>query len=312
MGVSMQGELPDELFPLPQAEDEVEAARQLVMQRWLREVMGGLIPEQPDLSHVQRVLDVACGAGAWAIELASTFPHLQVSGIEHRPFLIDYARALAWERGLTNVTFSVGDIRGDVQKAPQEEIHPPGAPIFSPGAFDLIDMAFVPARIHTRDYPGLIRNLWHLCHPGGVLRWTESDMPATTSPALATLAALFSHAVQAETSWHFPCEHRFTLTHLMGRWLRDAGFERIRYFPYVLDASAGTPAHPSFFRQVWVVMRQARSFLIGKGVITAEAFEALSSQVQRELHEQFFCGLCLIVTVRGEKGMTKGQNDAGD
>jgi len=69
----MQGELPDELFPLPQAEDEVEAARQLVMQRWLREVMGGLIPEQPDLSHVQRVLDVACGAGAWAGLLQSLF-----------------------------------------------------------------------------------------------------------------------------------------------------------------------------------------------------------------------------------------------
>ena len=70
------------------------------------------------------------------------------------------------------------------------------------------------------DYPGLLRRLWRLGRPGGILRWTESDMPATISPALAALAALMSRAARVE----LPCEHRFTVIHLMGRWLRDAGF----------------------------------------------------------------------------------------
>ena len=294
--MSLQSDLPPEPPPSSGFDDESEAARQFVMQRWLGEMMGGLLPEQPDLSTVQNVLDVACGAGAWALELARAFPHLRVTGIDHRPQLVNYARALSQERGLTNATFAVGDLREDEQEGEQERQHPESA-FSSPDAFDLVNLAYSTLWMRHGDYPGLLLRLWRLCRPGGVLRWTESDMPATTSPALAALAALMSQAARVD----LPCEHRFTLIHLMGRWLRDAGFGQIRYYPSVLEVSADAPAHAPFFRQVWMLIRQARTFLLDQSVITSEVFEALTAQVQRELHETSFCGLCLLMTVRGEK-----------
>jgi hypothetical protein len=127
-------------------------------------------------------------------------------------------------------------------------------------------------------------------------------MPATTSPALTALAELMSHAALGE--------HRFTLIHLVGEWLRDAGFGQICYYPSALDVSADTPAHASFFRQVWMLLHQVKPFLLEQGVITPEAFETLIAQVQRELHEPSFCGLCLLVTVLGEKSRHEGKDVA--
>ena len=93
----------------------------------------------PILSGVQTVLDVACGAGAWAIELACAFPHLRVIGIDHRPHLLNYnARALVLEQGLTNVTFSLGDLREEQQEGKQERQHPEST-FPSPGTFDLVE-----------------------------------------------------------------------------------------------------------------------------------------------------------------------------
>jgi hypothetical protein len=96
--------------------------------------------------------------------------------------------------------------------------------------------------------------------------------------------------------------------HLMGRWLRDAGFGQIRSAAAVLEVSADTPDHASFFRQLWMLIHQAGPFLLEQGVITSETLEALFEQVQRELHEPSFCGLCLLVTVRGEKDHDKRED----
>src|SRR5258708_79960 len=62
-GMSSQSDLPSDSPPLSRFDDHSEAARQFVMQHWLRETLDGLLPEQPDLSTVYNVLDVACGAG---------------------------------------------------------------------------------------------------------------------------------------------------------------------------------------------------------------------------------------------------------
>jgi ubiquinone/menaquinone biosynthesis C-methylase UbiE len=294
--MSSQSDLPSDSPPLSRFDDHSEAARQFVMQHWLHETLDGLLPEQPDLSTVYNVLDVACGAGAWAVELARAFPHLRVTGVDHRPQLLNYARALAQEQGLTNATFTVGNLREDEQEGEQEGEHAARA-FPSPGAFDLVHLAYSATWMRHADYPALLQRLWRLCCPGGILRWTESDMPATTSPALAVLASLMSRAAHIE----LPCEHRFTVIHLMGRWLRDAGFGQIRSAASVLEVSVDTPAHASFFRQVWMLIHQAGPFLLEQGVITSEALEALFEQVQHELHEPSFCALCLLVTVQGEK-----------
>src|SRR4051812_40492626 len=58
--------------------------------------MGGVLPEQTDLSPFQRVLDVGCGTGRWLIELAKTTSTCdRLVGVDVSLTFVEYARAQA-------------------------------------------------------------------------------------------------------------------------------------------------------------------------------------------------------------------------
>src|SRR5260370_37105712 len=58
--------------------------------------MGGVLPEQPDPTAFQRVLDVGCGTGGWLIELAQTTPTCtRLAGVDVSFTFVEYARAQA-------------------------------------------------------------------------------------------------------------------------------------------------------------------------------------------------------------------------
>ena len=54
------------------------------------------------------VLDIACGAGAVALPAASIAKH--VTGIDLTPDMIEQAKLLQAEQGLSNLTWHVGDV----------------------------------------------------------------------------------------------------------------------------------------------------------------------------------------------------------
>ncbi|POX40212.1 SAM-dependent methyltransferase [Streptomyces sp. Ru73] len=57
-----------------------------------------------------KVLDIGCGPGTITADLAALVPDGSVTGLEHAPDVLSQARAVAAERGLTNVHFAVGDV----------------------------------------------------------------------------------------------------------------------------------------------------------------------------------------------------------
>src|SRR5689334_19632063 len=74
-------------------ESSAEMSRLQTQDKMLTKAMGGLLTEIPDLSGYRRVLDLACGPGDWALDLAYAHPHLEVIGgdISHR--MVEYANA---------------------------------------------------------------------------------------------------------------------------------------------------------------------------------------------------------------------------
>src|SRR5258708_15848139 len=54
--------------------NQEELDRLQIQDHMLTASMGGVLPEQPDPTAFQRVLDVGCGTGDWLIELAKTTP----------------------------------------------------------------------------------------------------------------------------------------------------------------------------------------------------------------------------------------------
>lgn len=63
-------------------EDATEKARLLLQGRLMSQNMGGLLPEGIELEKVHNVLDMACGPGGWAIDVAFENPEMQVTGVD--------------------------------------------------------------------------------------------------------------------------------------------------------------------------------------------------------------------------------------
>jgi SAM-dependent methyltransferase len=110
------------------------------------------------------VLDVACGPGLVAAAFAQVARH--VTGIDLTPAMIERARTLVRERGLANVTLTVGDVR----PLPYEA-----------GAFSLVVSRF--AFHHFPDPGAVLREMVRVCAPGG--RVVVADTAVSPDPARA-------------------------------------------------------------------------------------------------------------------------------
>src|SRR5579859_1692694 len=111
-------------------ESGAEMARLIDQDHLITEGMGGLLPERSnDFSGIHRLLDVGCGPGGWALEIAFAHPEIEVIGFDISQAMIDYARARARVRGLDNASFRVMDMQKPLD--------------FSDDSFDLVNGRFV-------------------------------------------------------------------------------------------------------------------------------------------------------------------------
>jgi len=91
------------------AENAAEMARLIKQDHLITQHIGGLLAERPDFVHIAHALDIACGPGGWVHEVATTFPAVEVVGIDISRIMIEYAQAQAAMRGLHNARFQVMD-----------------------------------------------------------------------------------------------------------------------------------------------------------------------------------------------------------
>jgi ubiquinone/menaquinone biosynthesis C-methylase UbiE len=296
--------------------EERELVRQLDVTRFLMEEMDGSLPrEQVVIKQLTTVLDVACGAGGWVLDVARTYPHLQVTGIDTCKLYLEYAQRLANKGGLANAHFLAQDMR----------LLDRNTDAFSADSIDLINVAFIASLLLSMDYAALMRSLFRLCRPGGLLRWTEMEFPITNSPAFEQLTALVCRALRVAgqtfippslqiydeifTAWRREegkgvqlAERRHIgITPMMGSWIRHAGCHAVQSFPTVVEVSTGTAAHPYFVRQVEVFGQHIAPFLCTQRVILTDDLTALLNEVQDEIQQADFCGLCFILTVCATK-----------
>src|SRR5258707_11870942 len=88
-----------------------ELARLIRQSRMMTDAQGGLFSDHA-IWPASRVIDLACGPGDWALDLAKAYKDegVEVVGIDISKLLIGYAQAQATAAKITNATFFVGNI----------------------------------------------------------------------------------------------------------------------------------------------------------------------------------------------------------
>ena len=268
-----------------------ELVRVIELERVLTRSLGGILPEHPDLSTFlapfHRVLDVACGPGGWALELAQAYPHLEVMGFDIDPRMINYATTQAQVGRLDNASFKVMNAAGPLD--------------YPDNYFDLVNaryLAVVPIKI----WPEVMQEIFRITRPGGIIRLTENEeYSITTGPAFEKLSGMFIQATKRAGNAASPDGRTTGLTPLLGRFLRNAGCQNIQRKPFVIDWSAGMEVHDAVFQVLSVFMRLVQPFLIQMGVTTQEEADRLYREAEIEMLSDDFCALWYFLTVWGEK-----------
>jgi SAM-dependent methyltransferase len=268
-------------------EAAAETVRLVEQDQLLTQAMGGLFPENPDLSRVRVVLDIGCGPGGWALEVAFRYPHINVIGIDINPTMVEYAFAQARVRKLQNVSFEVMDVRQPLA--------------FPDCSLDLINARLIFSFMNTQLWPTLLAECYRILTPGGIMRCTEAEVAISTSLAQQMLLSYF-YTTLARQKRTFSVDGRTTgITHMLRLLLRNAHFIDIGVRPFVLDASYGTPAYHSSVKDGELGFHLIKPYILRMGLVDEAEYDRLYHQMLLDYTQEDFTNLLYNLTVWGCK-----------
>jgi SAM-dependent methyltransferase len=166
------------------SEQPAETARIIEQSKLFTQAMGGLFPDELDLSGVRRVLDLGCGPGQWVNDVAFEYPKWEVVGVDINATMIAYAHALARSQGRPNISFEVIDITCPFA--------------FADASFDLINARFMVGFQDTTSWPVLLAECRRVLAPGGILLLSEGERGISNSPALQRLEGWLTRALSEQ------------------------------------------------------------------------------------------------------------------
>jgi ubiquinone/menaquinone biosynthesis C-methylase UbiE len=270
------------------AESEAEMGRLLDQDLLLNRTMEGLLPPQLDLSNVHRILDVACGPGGWALEVAFEHPYIEVVGIDISRLMIAYANMRAKTLALDDqAIFKIMDVRKPLD--------------FPDNYFDIVNARYLSGFMHREAWAPLLAECMRITRPGGVIRLTELEWNFTNTPAFEKYLSFITTALSKRDQSFSPSGQGSHVTPVLKRLLRDAGCQNIQRKAYVLDFSAGEQAHQTMYQDLMVGFVLVQPFLQKEDGATPEEIKTVCEQALEEMRSEEFCALWFILSVWGQK-----------
>ena len=214
------------------------------------------------LPHARRILALGCGTGIEVRALRRlTRPEVAITGLDHSPALIDAARRLTANEGLSdNVTYQVGD-------AHQVS--------YGDGQFDIVTLHTLIS--HVDDPPQVLREARRLVRPGGTVAVFDGDYASLTFtyPDHALAKTIEEKLVQLIVA-------NPRIMRDLPRLLRAAGLE-------LVDAEGTLYANIGSSR-FWVGAAESYGVLLGRSGLLPEALveDWRAFQVQSVADNTFF------------------------
>lgn len=268
------------------AENAAEMARLMKQAQMLSKHLG-LFPDFVDVAHAS-LLDIGCGPGEWVLEMARRYPASQITGIDISELMTAYARYSAQEQQLTNVQFQVMDARQPLA--------------FPDASFDAIHARFITGFLSVATWPILLRECLRVLRPGGILCSTEFEsLGITTSLSLTLYNRLIVQAGRRAGQCFTPDGDQYGITAVEHRLLLEAGFQRIGQQAFVINYSAGMPAHQAMYDNFTAFMKLIQPFLVRQGVTTPEEAEILYQRAVEEMQMDAFCAVAYFQCIWAEK-----------
>lgn len=270
------------------AEDSAEMVRLINQDRLTTKYMGGVFAGGPDLATMHDILDIACGPGGWALEVAHAYPKVQVVGVDISEQMITYARAHAHAQRLDNVIFQQMNVLQPLD--------------FPDNAFDLVNARLLFAFVPRSAWPKLVQECMRITRPGGIIRLSEPDAGGTSnSPACEALDGKLARAIYKSGLGLSTDGRTFGMMAMLKPLLQQVGCLNIQQRAHFIDYSIGTEAHSGYYQNLLVAYELLKPFLLKSEETTEAEFEHLYWQMQVEMLADTFSAFWLLLSAWGEK-----------
>lgn len=264
-----------------------KTARLIHQSRLFTAALGDLFPRDFDLSCVRRVLDIGCGPGEWALDVARRFPQFEVVGIDRDPGMVRYAQTSAWSQDLDDSCFEVMDARQPLQ--------------FADGSFDLINARCIAGFMDRISWPELLRECFRILAPGGRVLLHEIEMHVSNSLALQQLNHYLAQAFYRQKRSFSPDGCSLGITHTLSKLLKAAGFVRLKHQPFLLDASADSELFYDAFKNMEYFFASCKPSLLASGVVEEAVYDRRYNQMIVEMLADDFAFLSYGLVAWGAK-----------
>ena len=270
--------------------NEDELTRLHIQDQLLIKGMGGVLPEQDDLSRFRRVLDVGCGTGDWLITLAQQVPTATLLvGADVSQRMVEYARSQAQAAEVADrVEFRVMDALRMLE--------------FQRHSFDLVNQRLGMSYLRTWDWPGLLQEYRRVTKAGGIIRITEGDIPQSNTPAFSTLYNLLNTSLAGAGHLFFQGE-RDSVTRALEPTMHQAGLLNLQTRVHQLEYRAGTPEGQNWAENMKHAFRTFLPFF-RKWTQVPDNYESLYQQALQEMQQPDFVATWRLVTCWGNNPQT--------
>lgn len=267
-------------------ESAAEMARLVDQDLAFNENMGALTP--PEVAELLatrggQVLDVACGPGGWAHEVARMYPLSKVIGMDISKTMIRYARAQAQVRQRKNVSFEIMDVTQPLE--------------FADNTFDFVNARLMGGILLEHQWQGVVDEFVRITRPGGIIRLTETDADSYAITNSSSIEALKMHGWKATTA----TKRLTVITPRLRRWLVQAGCLNIYKQSYMLNFSFGEPAYASIKDNLTFALKLMQPFLTRGAGVSQEEVDRLYEGALHDMGSPEFYGAWYYLSVWGQK-----------
>jgi SAM-dependent methyltransferase len=268
-------------------EEPTETTRLLALDEAITQGMGSLLPTALDLTQVGMLLDIACGPGAWALQVAQTYPEIEVVGVDISRAMVRYANGRADVLDLQNASFQEMDVLQPLA--------------FPDACFDLVNARLIQAFMPAHAWQLFLQECLRITRPGGYIRLTEAEWAWTNKPACEQLNSRATRGMWLTGKGYYPEGKLVGITLMLSTFLREAGLEDIQRQAHAIDFSSGEAAYESMSQMLTFGFRLLQPFLQHTQGLTPEEFDRWYQQALIELQEEDFRGLYFFLSCWGRK-----------
>jgi ubiquinone/menaquinone biosynthesis C-methylase UbiE len=250
--------------------------------------LHGLLPSTINVHKLRQALDLNCRIGSWVIDLALSYPGTLATGLDNRPQFVAMARRNAAVGNLSRARFYEADLTKPLQ--------------FADSTFDLLHLSMSSVLFRPDEWPAFLAECMRVMKPGACINLLNVSAGPSSSEAFQRIVVLIDQILYKH-GYNFSTYSGTTSPGVyLCRMLRESGFVDVTYTIHPINFGGWNNASGRACCQLILNdIKRARPIFLECQLTSAEEFDALIAQQEKDISDMYFCGTGAIISAVATK-----------